>query len=96
MLGKTRGTLAQLAVLFEPDQAELAAILTLGVGRAAGGAAELLEKCEEGMIKVLAGIEEQMAAREKELIESAMREALKEAGPAIELSQGDSSISSAN
>ena len=43
MLGKTRGTLAQLAVLFEPDQAELAAILTLGVGRTAGGAAELFD-----------------------------------------------------
>ena len=66
MLGKTRGTLAQLAVLFEPDQAELAAILTLGVGRTAGGAEQLFEKCEEGMIKVLAHIEEQMAAWEKE------------------------------
>ena len=65
MLGKTRGTLAQLAVLFKPEQAELSAILTLGVGRSAGGVAELLEKCEEGMIKVLARIEEQMVARGK-------------------------------
>ena len=42
MLGKTRQVLAQLAVLFEPEQAELASILTLGMGRSSGDAAALL------------------------------------------------------
>ena len=36
MLKKTRQVLAQLAVLFEPEQAELASILTLGMGRSSG------------------------------------------------------------
>ena len=59
MLKKTRQVLAQLAVLFEPEQAELASILSLGMGRSSGDAEGLLGKCEEGMIKVLARIEEQ-------------------------------------
>ena len=60
---------AELAALHssQRSQAELAAILTLGMGRSTGDAAALLEKSEEGMIKVLARIEEQMAAREKEV-----------------------------
>ena len=41
MLKKTRQVLAQLAVLFEPEQAELASILTLGMGRSSGDAAAL-------------------------------------------------------
>ena len=36
MLKKTRQVLAQLAVLFEPEQAELASILSLGMGRSGG------------------------------------------------------------
>ena len=106
MLKKTRQVLAQLAVLFEPEQAELASILTLGMGRSGGDAAALLGKCEEGMIKVLSRIEELTAAREKELIEGfawtlkCIRSGAASAAAAIDISlskirrQGDWSASS--
>ena len=69
MLGKTRGQLAQLAVVFAPEPADLSAILKLSAGRSSGDAAALLGKCEEGMIKCLSDIEESMARQEKALIQ---------------------------
>ena len=69
--------------MFAPEPAALSAILKLSAGHSSGDAAALLGKCEEGMIKCLSDIEESMARQEKALLEGALREALKEAEPAV-------------